>query len=636
MKTIKQLTLFIGFALILNSCGGGGGGTGGDDTPKSTTNSLSGVAVDGPIYDAKVEVFAISDSDFTNPIATTTTSSDANTIGEYSFSDINLPDEYIVRISGGRDTGPDGIINANDGDSFEMLSIAKKIDGTNTVHISPATTIQTHFVKDENLNLADAKAKIKQLFALGDSIDLATTNPKTNDIGSKAGTLIVKMAEVLPVERNLAIKAIAKELNAKSTKTFDVSSTSVKTQNISLATIANRVNDIKNGAISDDIVEKITKADATLQKLVVNTTNKIKAAEHTGSVLSVASHNSLLTVKDIIHNDNIEEINFDNLEQIAKDLEDNFATILEQNLTLLTAKNTDIIAGVVMNAASVNSTTLTTIANKTKNIDDNKKLLVQNIYNNATNNLDKVNDLNFAELDDLVVQDANENFAEDMAEIVAKTLVADIVNSNPIVISDIANKTVKNDTLKQTVKYISDNNQELQQKANLSSAEKAQLRANKIMLENVQNNLVKTGNFTQDMKNNLDFAKSQVKDRIKLIMDDDTKDLIDVLANIKAIEIASRYQDLTNFNSGNLEQDITKINNVVDNLINNTTENDDIYSSFDNIDKYFDDNIDSKNFDDITSDIGNNLDDYIDDKAEYVVLPYIPTPPALGDLVFDI
>jgi hypothetical protein len=225
LKTNILVIFSIVLAFGLTSCGGGGGGDS-SATGSASGITLSGVATDGPIYDATVEIFAKSDTAFVTPLGKTTTSNNDATIGEYSITGIeNLPAEYVVRVSGGKDAGPDGIKNDNDEESFEMLSVAKYSSGSasSTVHISPATTLVAKLVKN-GTNIDTANQTIKTALGLASDVDLTKDNPKENDTANKAGTVIAQIINSIGVsDKDAVLGAIAKSFQEKNTKLVDIS-----------------------------------------------------------------------------------------------------------------------------------------------------------------------------------------------------------------------------------------------------------------------------------------------------------------------------------------------------------------------------------------------------------------------------
>ena len=153
MKTniLKQIRSFsmVTATILLVGCGGGGGDSSAsvddDDTSIVVKTTVSGNAVDGPIYGATVNVYSLTG---TTVLATIKTSSDANTLGDFLLDVPNLPTEYIIRIIGGRDAGPDGVKNANDEVStFDMSSVGIKGEANNTTYVSPATSLIVENIK---------------------------------------------------------------------------------------------------------------------------------------------------------------------------------------------------------------------------------------------------------------------------------------------------------------------------------------------------------------------------------------------------------------------------------------------------------------------------------------------------------
>jgi len=216
--------IITGFLFV--GCSGSSNDTGGD-----VSSSLSGVAVDGYLEDAKVWADFNANS-VEDAGETTTTDKD----GKFSFSTLPTA-QIVVSISGGFDTGVEGA------PAFEgiLKTIAEK-DVTNVV-ASPITTLVAEAVSSGS-TLLQAKSdvatsmKLSQTDIMLDPVAVSSTKP---DVLKKA--LMIAKATELAANDNVSYeavcKAIAKEIKTSQTKIADaVSPTKLKENNTTLAITA--------------------------------------------------------------------------------------------------------------------------------------------------------------------------------------------------------------------------------------------------------------------------------------------------------------------------------------------------------------------------------------------------------------
>jgi hypothetical protein len=650
MNKLKTNILVI-FSMVLtfglSSCGGGGGGstsTGDENPPTQTvqTVSVSGVATDGPIYGATVEIFAKTDTAFINVLGSATTSVENTTIGEYSITGIeNLPAEYVVRVSGGKDAGPDGIKNDNDEESFEMLSVAKYSSGSAsaTVHISPATTLVAKLVENGK-NIDTANQTIKTALGLASDVDLTKDNPKENDTANKAGTVIAQIINSIGVsDKGAVLDAIAKSFQEKNTKLVDISDIEVNVDDVDFGDIADKIKATNGDAISDAQIEKMKNTQTTtlMKKMVKNTTQKIKAVNllnKDDKTSAIAAHKASLQMRQIIQDTDLSSLDTDKLSNNYDAIETGFATLIDSDIANLTTDNFDIVANVIMDNKTTDTAKIKSIAIKTKEIKGDKKQLMKQIYSSVgASEFDKIDSMDLSDFDSLIIDNTDNSFdeiaKEDIYKMAAIKLTSELKTKevSAISVGDIASKTTKNEVLKTKIKAIAENKKQ---------GNNEQVRADKLSLDNLEKNFTKDSfEFDENAKTNLEALEVQTKDKITAILSGD-KSLEEIFREIKKLEIATRLQKLDNFDASSFDSDIGSVDNLLGGFYDNKQEDSDVFESISEIEEQIYTKIDNgDDLSDIIGDINTNIDDYIKERDTSIKMPNMHLPPMIGGFDFS-
>ncbi len=641
---LKIVSIVFVFSLIFTGCRDSE--TPPSSNPQSTTTTISGNATDGPIYDANVSVYK-NDGTY---LGSTTTSSTDGKIGNYTLKIKDLPDEYIVKITGGKDTGPDGIINDNDEESFEMSSVGTKSNPT--TYITPATSIIANMVQD-GISLIDAKVSVKKSLGLPDGVDLTTTNPKTNEIASKAGTFVAQVMKSIPTtNKTQALKSITKEFKAKATTNqsiVTISSTDIVIDDLNLTSIANDVKRVKPDAIVQDEIDKLEKSSILLVKKIKSTIKKIKPIDRQTAnekKEAIASHKALEKLSAQIKKEDIDTLDINKLESFSIKMEDSFNVILEDGIDNLTNDNLDILADVIesnldKNISSI-STNLKAIAFNTKNLDDNSREIYKNLYATMDiNNSAKVSNLDKDDIKSIAssMSDIDSDTKELLSSSIASKLILVVQNSTgniaPSKITKVKNETVDNSILKDKLKSLA---------IKKKSSSKVQKKSAKLVLDNINKNLKKE-NFVFDTKakNVTEALELKTKSKLQALLADNTKSLDEIFDEIKAIEINSKLVKLDEeFDENTFDSNLNAIKTVTSTLRTQKNKNSDIdlTTSFKSIEAQFEQAIENNtSISSVATDINNNVNDYIQNKEkvkvyiEPFVFPSIGgfTMPALVD-----
>lgn len=172
MNTLK--IILIAFALsIITACGGGGSAT--------SQGSISGIATKGPMSNATVTAYAISNGQMGTQIATTTTAANGNftmTIGSYAGP-------VMLQVSGGTytDEATGNIMNMAPGDVMTAVmptvTASAAISG---IQVTPVTamaqTMAQHMTGGmTDANIATANTAMGSYFTVSDILHIQPMNP---------------------------------------------------------------------------------------------------------------------------------------------------------------------------------------------------------------------------------------------------------------------------------------------------------------------------------------------------------------------------------------------------------------------------------------------------------------------------
>jgi hypothetical protein len=478
LKQFRNISLVLATSILIGCGGGGGGGSAApssnsdssssptDTPPTGIDTSVGGNTVDGPLFGSTVQVYNITDTSFASPLGSTTTSdgTDGNGIGSYSLNVTNIPDNFIVRVSGGTDAGDDGLANTPDDtpNTTVFTSVVSKVKA-DKAHVSSATSLLLEQIKDDNATtteekIANAKASLKVTFGLADGVDLTELDPKSDIVASKAASFIAGVIKSMPGSDNTkALQSAAKVFKENNKTVATISSASFSVSNdLNLSEIADEME------LSVDDKTKITKFESTLKTILetkVQATNPVDTVKEDNTSTTASSNVIALdrVIKAIEEND-ANDMEPETLEKIYNSTKQVLKDVLDSNGSALDTKNLDVVLDVVENNLDTNLTALTSkvvdIAETTKKIyndsssDDNLKKVVESMYENIdlnnSNAVDAVSNLLDNENSLSNLKDQIDTFKEDdnsdtILDTFGETLVSKANNEGNITAGDVNN-----------------------------------------------------------------------------------------------------------------------------------------------------------------------------------------------------
>jgi hypothetical protein len=510
LKQFRNISLVLATSILIGCGGGGGGGSAAPssnsdssssptDTPPTDTpstgidTSVGGNTVDGPLFGSTVQVYNITDTSFASPLGSTTTSdgTDGNGIGSYSLNVTNIPDNFIVRVSGGTDAGDDGLANTPDDtpNTTVFTSVVSKVKA-DKAHVSSATSLLLEQIKDDNATtteekIANAKASLKVTFGLADGVDLTELDPKSDIVASKAASFIAGVIKSMPGSDNTkALQSAAKVFKENNKTVATISSASFSVSNdLNLSEIADEME------LSVDDKTKITKFESTLKTILetkVQATNPVDTVKEDNTSTTASSNVIALdrVIKAIEEND-ANDMEPETLEKIYNSTKQVLKDVLDSNGSALDTKNLDVVLDVVENNLDTNLTALTSkvvdIAETTKKIyndsssDANLKKVVESMYENIdlnnSNAVDAVSNLLDNENSLSNLKDQIDTFKEDdnsdtILDTFGETLVSKANNEGNITAGDVNNTKTQLNSLSTVFEFIQgkidDTNQTIQ------------------------------------------------------------------------------------------------------------------------------------------------------------------------------
>ena len=587
---------------------------------------ISGTVVDGPVYDANVSVYNL-DGKY---LGSTVTSSVNGKLGDYNLSINNLPSEYIIKVTGGKDSGLDGLKDTRDKNSFDMSSRGETSLDKNitTLYISPATTVISNMIKDNNLTYAQANNKMIKSLGLPTGFDLSTTNPKTNDIASRAGTFVAQILNTIPSDnKEILFKVIANNFNnsADNNKSvISITSTNVDVLDLNLTQITKNVQGIDQNSIN-----KIQKGSKLLNKTIKQALLKTKAIDtqtENERKEAISSNKVLEQLSLHIQKEDMDTFDINKLESFSIKLENIFDEILKDNIHNLSSTNIQIVSSVVKNNLdkniSVISSSIKQIAHSTKDIDKTTVNIYAIIYSNLDINQSyKVSNINQSDILSLYgdMKDEDNSTKALLEQIVAMRLSIYIKDSNATIKSDeiesVRNDIIKNDLLKEKLANVA-----LNQNSNDNYKRKSATLTFESINKNIQNEDFIYNIQTQQVSDNLEQI---TLDKLQAVLGDGTKTLSEKFSIIKAIELNTKLTDLNEyFDSDKYDSSLNTLNNIskelsdklkVDNTINLDT-------SYNNIEKKLEQNLENNiSIADSYTQISDNLDSYIIKKENKII-----------------
>lgn len=524
--------------------------------------TVGGNVVDGPIYGARVVLM-----DMNNTIlGETVTSAEDAKVGNYSLAVKNLPSEYILKIIGGKDTGADGKIDADDVESFEMSSVG--VSSNPNTFVSPATTLITHLV-ESGVTLENARQNISNALGLPASVNITTTNPKNNEVASKAGTFIAQVLHSLPSSNTTHnLNAIAKVFSLQgesNTSVVTITNANVELKSLNLKDIADEVNLVTANSISQENLQKLETTQSLLAKKIVSTTKKTKAIASQTSVEkkeAIAAQKALKSLNKEITN--ALEVDLIDLELFSTKLEEGFYSVIDTNETSLNANNLDIVAQVIKTNLDKNSSTiasqLSSIAQNTRDLNASLVGIYKDIYSTIDiNQTSKVNNLNKEDILTLVSQ-TNEQENKQLLQSSLTSKIISLVKTSTQSIESSTLQTLQSSILNNTL--LSDTLVELQ----LNTTHAKEQKINNLLANLLDKNLQKNSFiFDETAKNTLASLKEKLENL--LILEDETKTQIELEDSLRAIELTINLVDLsTAYNEESFNTSFQNVKEIVSKL----------------------------------------------------------------------
>jgi len=515
-KLITLCTIFI-TSLFLSSCGGSSCNNGAVVAAADTKVAVGNV-VDGPIYNAIVEIYDM------NGTLLATTITDEN--GRYSVEVSNLPVQYRVVIREGGDSGVDGEMNANDeNNTFIMSSIVTRDDNNESNesvgHVTPATTLLDSIVEDGALPMDDAKALLKDQLGADLDDDLAKLDPTKHDLANKLGNLVALLSKMVPSnDRQISFKAVAKIVIKKKIK-IKITNTGLDISDLNLTAIANEAKEL-GADVSQEDIDKVASVETIIKEQLEAVMSKIK----TVAVMSdedkkeaLVAYNALFELLAKIQEANLEELNEEELKLFVYNLQESVKAILDEaGIADIGSDDIDFIANLVKENLDkdveeyktkiVKAVTEYKVVIKMVTGDSKQKIslkkVIKLVYKNsdvdALENIKKAlgDEAILAELlksvEELLAQSDSNDLQNVLEDILAAKMAQTIEDNNGSITGDDvasdANQTVKNVELVETLKVKIKIKVKIKaKKTKLSTTEKAQLIAVKKVVTDIKINI---------------------------------------------------------------------------------------------------------------------------------------------------
>lgn len=520
-----------------------------------------GSVVDGPIYNAKVDIVDINDS--SKIYASTTT--DEN--GRYSVPIENLPLVYRVLVYDGQDSGVDGEINSNDeAQPFTMSAIVHRDDSNESNdsvgHVSPATTMVDSIVEDGALPFEEATEVVNDSFGLESGTDLSKEDPLKNDVVNKLNNLIALLTKAIPsTNRTVVFKSVVTTVLKKKIK-IKVTNTGIDIKDLNLTDIATTARGLSHDDISLEDIEKLGKIEIVLKTKITKTIKTVRVVSTITPEQqkeAVVAKSALEELLKEIQNKEVDELNIDELTHLVDNLEVGIRAVLD-GTDLNTSGPDDIDFIGLMVRENLAKDPLNYKVNLVKAMKDYKvvtkkttnlkvKKVIKLVYKNSSlDNLDNVlkslnNDNILDELLRTLSGDIGENNeTEDiLSDMFASRLAKNIDDNNgsiePKNITENANETILNPILVETVETRVEMKTKIKVKAKntkLTYKEKSQVIAGKKVISDMKVN-IKIRTFTEVSKQTTDDLFDDVSNSLESSYEDDNMDTL--LDQIKALEL---------------------------------------------------------------------------------------------------
>ena len=536
---ISIITIFM-VSMFFSSCGSSSNSSNYAEEVTPLYQAVGSV-VDGPIYNAKVDIVDINDS--SKIYASTTT--DEN--GRYSVPVENLPLVYRVLVYDGQDSGVDGEINSNDEvQPFTMSAIVHRDDNNESNdsvgHVSPATTMVDSIVEDGALPFEEATELVNDSFGLEKGTDLSKEDALKNDVVNKLNNLIALLTKAIPsTNKKVVFKSIAKTVIEKKI-TIKVTNTGMEIKDLNLTDIASKARSLSPDDISLEDIEKLEKVEVVIKTKITKTIKTIRVVSTITPEQqkeAVASKATLEELLKEIQNKEVDELNIDELTYLVDNLEVGIRTVLDgTDLNTSSPDDIDFIGLmvrenlaedpldygdnlvkamqdykiVVKKTTSVKVQKVVKYIYKNSNLDDSNNIL--NSLNND-NILDKL-------LRTLDSDTSENNETEDiLSDMFASRLAQSIAENNGTIessdIAEDANETILNPILVETIETRVKTKSEIKIKAHsveLTDKEKSQVIAGNKVISDIKTN-IKIRTFTEVSKTATEDLFDEVSDSLE-------------------------------------------------------------------------------------------------------------------------
>ena len=494
--------------LLLTACSSGGGG--GSAVVEEPQLTISGIISDGPIYGAAVEVVNPLDN---TVLGTATTSSTQETIGGYSLAISNAPETFVIRSTGGTDSGPDGLMNANDRvNQSEMKTVARKpaVEGEDvSANATPATTLIAGFVEDqaaagEELNLDAAQEIVTKALGLPAGTDLVSLDPKTDPIASKAASFVANIVDSLPSSDNAAsfksISNVFKENTGSSFANISADTVAVN-DNFSISDIAKDMVKVDATSINASDIAKLEKSDATIStqlQAIVENSKPVDSMTEAEQIQAVSAEQTLdILNKEIANTIDASALSVNDLNKLAVNTQAVLADIMTNSETGVDAvdnSNVAVLASVIKenidNIADISADTFSNVAEKSKEMaaeiqtstadaensdsSDISNSIVENMFSKldlttadtlvaTLASLDEIQISDIVTISETIVEKSAEsstdastqaNFTESMTDIIASSITNNLSGDAALDFTAIADNSVNNAALVETMTEI--------------------------------------------------------------------------------------------------------------------------------------------------------------------------------------
>ncbi|MBL0721814.1 MAG: DUF4214 domain-containing protein [Sulfurovum sp.] len=483
--------------------------TNGVTAPDIRAMTVKGSVVDGIIYDGKINVSDMSG----NSLGSTITDDK----GGYSLYIPQLPKQYKVSVSDGRDAGSDGVKNENDRDSsFGMSAIVDREDSgdDSMANISPATTVVADIAEDGAIGVDDARDMVNDSLGLEKGTKLSKIDPTNSDKANRAGAFFAMLSEMMPTtNKRMVFKSIAKVIITKKIK-VKISNTTTDIDELALEDIARGVS-----GISEDSIQKVIKSKVVIRTVIKRTIESTEVAKNISRTSQnlVLSHRAswriMLKKMDSL---DLDMLNSDDLSLFSNRVQESMHSILEDSDSLnvtepysveligdMVDRNLDLDSAVLASKMVKVSQSYQKIKIKIKNsykITHKIKLnsMIAKIYKNSDlNSLDSLSadleDDSKLEAIDSIIGEIESKTASDtpdvedtMQDIIASKITSDKVEDGSIPTEDTLKDIIADDGLYESVKKVVKIKREIKTKTTITQEDRVKLVSSSTVMQSIK------------------------------------------------------------------------------------------------------------------------------------------------------